>query len=348
VWPTALCLLGAIGLTGCTPHAAVGARARTDREAWVATRALQSDPGDTVVAVDLRHARLDPPVTTASLPTGLALADGGRRLLVANAGDDTLSIVDTATGRVLHRVGVGLEPDAVAVAPGGSGGRGVALVADFGSDTVTPVDLGRLSAGAPIPVGSGPVAIAVAPAGGAAPGAPGTGAPVAASAPMALVADFSSGEVTPIALPTLRAGPAVPVGSEPYAIGIAAPTPGSPVTALVADFGATSVTPVHLGSMQAAAPIPLAGNPTDIAVRPGAVTAWVTEGAALTPVSTVTLAPGAPIPLPYVAEAVALEGPGRAWVALQDGVVVAVALPSGRVGVSVRVGGRPTAIVTSG
>ena len=56
---------------------------------------------------------------------------------------------------------MGVEPDAVAVAPGGSGGKGVALVANLDSNSVTPVDLGTWRAGTPIPVGSEPVAIAV-------------------------------------------------------------------------------------------------------------------------------------------------------------------------------------------
>ena len=55
--------------------------------------------------------------------------------------------VDTATHDVVHSVGVGVEPDAVAVAPGGTGGKGIALVANLDSNTVTPVDLGSWRAG---------------------------------------------------------------------------------------------------------------------------------------------------------------------------------------------------------
>ena len=83
------------------------------------------------------------------------------------------------TDGVVRNVGVGVEPDAVAVAPGGTDGKGVALVANFGSDTVTPVDLGTWRAGTPVPVGTGPVADRRA-------RRPGTGAATA------FVADFGS------------------------------------------------------------------------------------------------------------------------------------------------------------
>ena len=50
-------------------------------------------------------------------------------------GNDTLSEIDPATHDVVHSLVVGVEPDAVAVAPGGSGGRGIALVANLDSTT---------------------------------------------------------------------------------------------------------------------------------------------------------------------------------------------------------------------
>ena len=86
-------------------------------------------------------------------------------LLVVTQGNDMLSEIDPATRHVVRTVTVGLEPDAVAVAPGGAGGKGIALVANLGDNTVTPVDLGTWKAGKPIPVGTEPVAIAVAAAG---------------------------------------------------------------------------------------------------------------------------------------------------------------------------------------
>ena len=75
--------------------------------------------------------------------------------------------------------------------------------------------------------------------------------------------------------------------------------------------------------------------------RPRRATAWVTAGADLVPVPGATLRPGTAWPLPGVAEAVALAGGRTAWVALQNGTLVQVNLPSGSLGTAHR-GGRPT------
>ena len=80
----------------------------------------------------------------------MALVPGDATVLVAVKAEDELVEVSTATGKVVGKVGVGLEPDAVAVTPDGR----QALVADFGDGTVTEVHLpgpwspgdGRLSA----------------------------------------------------------------------------------------------------------------------------------------------------------------------------------------------------------
>jgi DNA-binding beta-propeller fold protein YncE len=100
-------------------------------------------------------------VQVGSLPSALAYTPGGTGLLVVTQGDDELHEIDPATHQVVHEAGVGVEPDAVAVAPGGTSGRGVALVANLVSGSVTPVDLGTWRAGTPVAVGSEPVAIAV-------------------------------------------------------------------------------------------------------------------------------------------------------------------------------------------
>ena len=77
-------------------------------------------------------------MTVGSLPSALAYTPGGKGLLVVTQGDDTLHEIDTATHDVVHQVGVGVEPDAVAVAPGGTAGKGVALVANLDSDSRDP------------------------------------------------------------------------------------------------------------------------------------------------------------------------------------------------------------------
>jgi hyaluronoglucosaminidase len=305
--------------------------------AWVANRALESDPGSTLTPVDLSTRRAEAPVTTASEPAALARWTGGR-LLVANKGKDTLTVLRAGTGggspaaTVASTVGVGLEPDAVAVTRLPTGGW-LALVANFGDDTVTPVDLGTMRAEPPIPVGPQPVALAVVPGG---PGTP----------PTALVADFAGGTVTPINLTTMTPGPPVAVGTAPDAVAIQEHgTPTGPV-ALVADFGSDQVTPVSVHTMTPMPAVAIGGNPTGIAVAQNG-TAWIVAGASLTPLSPGSPAAGAPVALPGVGQAVALQGGSTAWVAEQAGSVVPVPLPAGPAGRPVHVGGRPTAIAVS-
>jgi YVTN family beta-propeller protein len=346
------------GAASGTAASTLAGRAAAGQEAWVTTDAFVSHPGKTVTPVDLVGHRADAAVTTASQPAALAVAPGGRSVLVANEGADTLSVVDAASGAVTATVKVGLEPDAVAVVPGNAGGHGTALVANFGDGTVTPVDLATERAGTPIPVGHQPDAIGVWATRGTA------GTPVGG---VALVANFADGTVTPIDLATMQAGLAVSAGSEPDAVGIvptsaAAAGSGSgsgqngvstgPATALVADFGSDTVIPVDLATMADGPPVGVGGNPTGMAVAADG-TAWVVGGNTLTPLTgstgSATTAPaftaGSPLALPHVGEAVALQGTTTAWVALQDGTLAPVDLASGHAGAAVHVGGRPSAVV---
>jgi YVTN family beta-propeller protein len=218
-------IVTAIVLSGCS--APVGSLAADD-VAWVATGASVTLPGSTVTPVNLSTRRRGAPVTVGSLPSALAYTAGNAGLLVTSQGDDMLSEIDPTTHRVVHTVGVGVEPDAVAVAPGGTRGKGLAFVANLDADTVTPVDLGTWRADRPIPVGHQPVALAVyAPASGTA---------------TAFVADFGSNTVTPIDVATLRSGPAIPVGPGPQTIAVAA------TLVLVGNFGNRSLTPIDAAS----------------------------------------------------------------------------------------------------
>jgi DNA-binding beta-propeller fold protein YncE len=319
-----LAVVGAAGLTACG-HPADSA-ARSDDVAWVATGASVTRPGMTVQPVDLSTRELAAPVTVGSLPSALAYTADDAGLLVVTQGDDMLHEIDPATHDVVHAVGVGLEPDAVAVAPGGSGGKGVALVANRDADSVTPVDLGTWRAGRAIPVGRQPVALAVyAPAAGTA---------------TAFVADFGSNAVTPIDVATLQPGPAVAVGPGPQAIAVAASE------VLVGNFGNRTLTPIDAVTRRPGKAVSLPLDPTGIAIAPSAATAYVCGGAGIVPVTTPGLAVGTPVALPDVAQGIAL-GPGgdTAWVTQQAGSLVEVTLATGAVGPPLHLGGHPSALV---
>jgi YVTN family beta-propeller protein len=313
-----LALVSSCLLADCGSGSA--AASSTTPTAYVVTGASVVNPGDSVAVVDTVASKAQTPITTGTLPTGLAVTPDGRNLLVANKGDDTVVEVDVGSGDVQKRATVGLEPDAVAVTPDGA----EALVANFGDDTVTPLALPSFQVGKPIPVGRQPVAVAVSPSGN-----------------LALVSDYQDGTVTPISLPSLTVGTPVAAGTEPDALYI---TPNSR-TALVADFQTSLVTPIDLPFLTPGAVIPVVGNPTGIAGIRSSTTVYVSAGAGVTPISLGTNRPEAPIGIGTMAECLALTPTdGSAWVCGGDGTLVHVRLASRSVISRVRVGGQPTAI----
>jgi hyaluronoglucosaminidase len=298
--------------------------------AWVTTEGSVTEPGSAVTPVNLTSHTVEPKVTVgtlpaaASLPSAMSFTRGDASLLVVTRGDDMLSEVDPATRHVVRRTTVGLEPDAVAVAPGGTDNLGIALVADLGSNAVTPVDLGTWKAGAPIPVGGEPVAIAVA-------------------AGTAFVADFGSNQITPVDLATLRAGAPISVGPGPQTVAVAG------ATALVGSFGNDTVTPIDTRTLQPGAAVAVPVDPTGIAVTSAGTMAYISGGDSIVPVALPGLAVGSPIQLRSVAQALSLApGDKEAWVALQTGSLVEVSLAAGTVGRTIHLGGHPSAVVIAG
>jgi YVTN family beta-propeller protein len=315
---------GVPALAGCS-SADGGTSAR--EVAWVTTGASLTLPGSGVTPVDLSQRRAEGHVVVGSLPSALAYTPGDTGLLVVAQGDDTLSEIDPATHQVVRSVGVGIEPDAVAVAPGGSRGKGIALVSNFGSDSVTPVDLGTWRAGHAVPVGSQPVAIAVSSEGS------GTGT--------AFVADFGSNEVTPISLPELEPGPPVAVGPGPQTAVV------SGAYVLVGNFGDHTLSALDASTRHVVTTVPLPFNPTGLAAS-GSGRVYACGGAAVAPVTVTGFGPvvGASVALPGVAQGIALDARGTtAWVTLRGGVMVDVDLVHGRPGSEIVLGGHPSAIV---
>jgi len=300
--------------------------------AWVTTGASVTLPGTGVTPVDLATRDQGAKVPVGSLPAALAYTAGDRGLLVVTQGDDTLHEIDPATHDVIHTVTVGVEPHAVAVAPGGTHGAGIALVANFGSDTVTPVDLGSWRAGRPVAVGSEPVAIAVAPP------LPGSGTV------LAFVANFGSNTVTPINVASMGTGAPIAVGPSPQTVAVAVGQ------VLVGNFGNSTLTLINGATLRPDAAVSLPFAPTGIAVGNGApdTTAYVCGGAGLVPVRVTALGPvvGTPIGLSDAAQGVALSADGAtAWVTQQAGGLVPVTLATGTTDPAIHLGGHPSAIV---
>jgi YVTN family beta-propeller protein len=98
-------------------------------------------------------------IPTGAGAAGSALTPDGRTFLVANAGANSVSIVDLATRTVVGTVGVGQGPQDVALAPDGGP---FAYVANTGADTVSVLDVPKQTVVKTLQVGQGPTAIAVA------------------------------------------------------------------------------------------------------------------------------------------------------------------------------------------
>ncbi len=328
----ALALAPLLLLSACGSNAGGAGNGRSgvsDDPAWVATDASVTAPGTELTPVNLTTHSVERGATVGSLPSAMAFTKRDAALLVLSQGDDTLHELNPASGTVLHSVGVGVEPDAVAVAPGGHAGKGLAFVANLTSNSVTPVDLGTWKAGRSIPVGKQPVAIAV--------------GPTIGGVTTVFVADFGSNTVTPINTTTLQAGAPIAVSAEPETMA----TAGGLV--LVGSFSSHALTAINAGTQTIAAAVTLPVNPTGIAVTASGTTFYVSGGASVVPVTVASLVVGQPIALPGVAEAIALApGDGVAWVALQTGSIVPVTLASAKVGHRIHVGGHPSAIAIAG
>ena len=80
-----------------------------------------------VTVIDLALGRLCSEITTGLHTSALAVSPGGKYVVAANTGDDTLSVIDTRTDRVVEKIWArqtpadlfGAQPNALAFAPDG-------------------------------------------------------------------------------------------------------------------------------------------------------------------------------------------------------------------------------------
>ncbi len=94
-------------------------------------------------------------------PRGIAISPDGREAYVANAGDNTVSVIDTATKAVVATIAVGDEPQGIAFAPDGA----TAYVTNIKDNNVSVIDTAIRTATTTIAVGRNPLSIAVTPDG---------------------------------------------------------------------------------------------------------------------------------------------------------------------------------------
>src|ERR1700733_1697926 len=250
-------------------------------------------------------------IEVGTAPDGVAVDPTTHTAYVTNVGDDTLSVINEATGTVTATMGVGGGPLTVAVDPT----THVAYVTNGGNGTVSVVDGATGTVTSLITVGSGPDGVAVDPVtdtvyganGGAGTvsvidGATGTvtatitvgsdpdGVAVDPVTHTAYVANFA-GTVSVIdeATNTVTATIAAGSGSDGVAV--------DPVfhTAYVANFGGT-VSVIDEATGPVVATVPVGADPSGVAVDPVLHTAYVTNGNAST-VSVIGVVQAQPTPV---------------------------------------------------
>jgi YVTN family beta-propeller protein len=237
---------------------------------------------------------------------------------VVNGLSGTVSAItpDPSGGYKVRPIGVGTDPDAIAITPDGS----TAYVANAGDNTVTPITTSDKTARQAITVGSDPDAIAITPDG-----------------KTAYVANAGTGTVTPITVGDDTAVAAIPVGNNPDAIAIS--PDGATIYVANDDSGTVSV----IGGGPALS-IPVGNNPDAIAIS-GAIAYVVSEDSGtVTPITDGGAGP--PITAGSNPDAIAISADGAtAYVANKaSGTVTPISIATGTAGAPITVGADPDAI----
>jgi YVTN family beta-propeller protein len=249
---------------------------------------------------------------------------------VVNSGSNSVTPIDLVTRRAGKPIGVGLDPQAIAITPDGK----TAYVVNSESGTVTPITVATRRAGRPIKVGRDPQAIAITPDG-----------------KTAFVVNTRSATVTTIELATRRIGAVIRVGSYPTKIAIAP----DGRTAFVLNWGGGSVTPIRVsarGSWQAGRQIEVGSYPEAIAINPDGATAYIAcyGSNTVTPVSIAIGRAGWPVAVGQAPDALAVTPDGRTvYVVGGDSqTVTPISAAAWRAGRSIAVGYSPNAIAIAG
>lgn len=149
-------LLLALSLVVCTDVATASPFAYITN-ACAGTVTVVNTANDTVLA---------PPIPVGNSPIGAVVNPTGTRVYVTNGGDNTVSVIDATSNKVMATINVGPEPFGIAVNPAGTR----VYVANNGggvnpNNTVSVIDTASNTVIATITVGFSPSGLAVNPAG---------------------------------------------------------------------------------------------------------------------------------------------------------------------------------------
>lgn len=175
---------------------------------------------------------------------------GGPPVLVANSGDNTVSVVSTTSYGEVLTIPVGKNPRGIAISPT----QAVAYVTNAGSDSVSVIDLNTNTVIDTIDVGDTPVGVAFTP-----------------DERYAYVVNAGQGRVSVINTTSRAVETDIRVGREPQEIAIN--TAGT--RAYVTNYGDGTVSVIDLATNRVLTTVNVGNNPNGIAVRPHAAQVYV-------------------------------------------------------------------------
>lgn len=102
------------GITGCNKENAETTQAATETKSAAYAYVTSQDAGVTVIDLATMEAvkQID---VKAEGPRGLSITDDGKKLIVATRENESISVIDTASGEVLQQIPVGKNPEFVRV-----------------------------------------------------------------------------------------------------------------------------------------------------------------------------------------------------------------------------------------
>ncbi len=160
---------------------------------------VTQERSDNVVVINRETDQIVSTIAVGKRPHGVAIQPSINRAYVANSGDDTLSLIDTQTNRVIDKVitRLGAQPEDVAVSDDGQ----VIVACYFGTNQVSIRDANSLRELAILTVDKGPIKVAIEPGG-----------------KKAFVSNFYSNTVSVVDTSLFRVIGVIPVESKPIGL----------------------------------------------------------------------------------------------------------------------------------
>jgi YVTN family beta-propeller protein len=255
------------------------------------------------------------------LATKIALDPNGVLLCALNGNSDSVTLINTTTGKARKPIKIKGSPDAIAFTPNGR----FAYLTTTSPATVVSINTGNGHVRTPIKIGGHPTGIALSTSGEEGyvidsgkvipvhTSTNSAGKPIAAANQVitphsgGFVLALASHSVFPISIET-GPGTAVSVGKNPVYVAISP----SGRLAYVVSKGSDTVTPIHINihsfALTAGPPIAVGSAPEAVAFTPDGSTAYVTNSGAgtVTPIDVKTGQPGLPVKVGSAPGAIAI------------------------------------------